>query len=263
MFAYKNDDSRQDNLWRKRNKFTNLIFGVPDVEIWHKDNMSLHPEHYTAAARIANYFKINRDREEGLCFNVDGATVGYGAVSISDLMADLLDWETLRVAGLLHMPVNIIEQGAEQQLQEALKDNLRSAVHAALLLLPDRFTEEKLYLTLATLSKMGNMEQEDNTEKVVLATMVRFRELYSDTMLEFEKWITIRDGVCVQDTSLSAKYFHLMRLPLCAQEEIVCAWERDGRNRDVDEVLEMVTVDPDCKAFVENALKRKVCRTSL
>ena len=41
----------------------------------------------------------------------------------------------------LHKPVNILEKGAEdKELDEALRSNLTSALHAALLLLPGAFT---------------------------------------------------------------------------------------------------------------------------
>ena len=83
--------------------------------------------------------------------------IKYGVISESDLVTDLLDWETLYVAGRLHKPVNILEQGGEEEVGMALRQNLMSSLHTALLLLPDTFTEEQLYLTLAGLSYTGDL----------------------------------------------------------------------------------------------------------
>ena len=74
-----------------------------------------------------------------------------------DLLLDLMDWQTLYTAGRsspkhdhylhlyhdrLHKPVNILEKKDEdKELEEALRSNLNSALHAALLLLPGSFTE--------------------------------------------------------------------------------------------------------------------------
>ena len=43
-----------------------------------------------------------------------------------------------------------------QELTMSLRMNLQSALHTALLLLPETFTEEALYMTLAGLSYAGD-----------------------------------------------------------------------------------------------------------
>ena len=77
-----------------------------------------------------------------------------------DLLLDLMDWQTLYTAGRLasksifnkkgkfcllysvhcdrlHKPVNILDKREDDlELEEALRSNLTSALHAALLLLP-------------------------------------------------------------------------------------------------------------------------------
>lgn len=46
----------------------------------------------------------------------------------------------------------------DEELKNTLKINLLSAMHTALLLLPESFSEEQLYLTLTGLSYMGMHE---------------------------------------------------------------------------------------------------------
>ena len=53
-----------------------------------------------------------------------------------------------------------------QNLVTALSVNLRSAMHASLLLLPDGFTEEMLYTTATALSYTGGLTQHTNMAKV-------------------------------------------------------------------------------------------------
>ena len=69
------------------------------------------------------------------------------------LFRDLTEWETLYLAGRLHKPVRILRDDARINL--ASRKNLRSAVRTALLLLPNQFTEEELFHTIAGLSYRG------------------------------------------------------------------------------------------------------------
>jgi translocator assembly and maintenance protein 41 len=69
-----------------------------------------------------------------------------------------VEWETLYVAGRLHKPVNVLEVDAgRQELDEALRSNLASAVSAALLGLPASFAERDLYLAIANISYTGDL----------------------------------------------------------------------------------------------------------
>lgn len=51
--------------------------------------------------------------------------------------------------------MSYIPASEDEELHTALKLNLFSAMHTALLLLPELFSEEQLYITLAGLSYAG------------------------------------------------------------------------------------------------------------
>ena len=74
-------------------------------------------------------------------------------VNLDTLCRDLLEWDTLYLAGRLHKPVKILRD--EPRVRLANQVNLVSALRTALLLLPEEFTEYDLYSTIAGLSYMG------------------------------------------------------------------------------------------------------------
>jgi translocator assembly and maintenance protein 41 len=80
--------------------------------------------------------------------------IKYGVVSIDRMCKDLLNWETLYLAGRMHKPVKILKDDPRVRLAQQV--NLASALRTALLLLPKDFTEEKLYTTISSISYKGN-----------------------------------------------------------------------------------------------------------
>jgi translocator assembly and maintenance protein 41 len=96
------------------------------------------------------------------------------------LQRDLEEWETLYLAGRLQKPVSILRQDAKLGL--ASKMNLENAIRVALLMLPDRFTEEELFLKIAGLSYRGDFrmlfgENPHKVYNIVYAQMVLFINL--------------------------------------------------------------------------------------
>lgn len=105
----------------------------------------------------------------------------YGVVTLRDLQRDLVEWETLYIAGRLHKPVKILRDTPEFRLNNQV--NLISALRLALLLLPEQFTERELYCTVAGISYRGDFrmtvgENPRKVENIVDAQLEQFRRLY-------------------------------------------------------------------------------------
>jgi len=109
--------------------------------------------------------------------------VKYGIVNIDTLCRDLSEWDTLYLAGRLQKPVKILRDDPKVRL--ATQMNLLSAVRVALLLLPEKFTEQDLYSTIAGISYMGDprmslfAENPHKVQNIVLNQLPNFRRLYS------------------------------------------------------------------------------------
>ena len=85
-------------------------------EQWHRENLAIHPNHYSSMARMMGPAAIRRCQEEWgarLYFNTlvpwGQGMIKYGVINRKDLLVDLVDWETLYVAGRLHKPVNTLK----------------------------------------------------------------------------------------------------------------------------------------------------------
>ena len=91
-------------------------------------------------------------------------------------------------------------------------------MHTALLLLPDKFTEEQLFLTIAGLSYTGDFrmvvgEDRNKVSNIVRPQMDRFRELYRGTLDVSTPYLHVESGFCEQDMSIDRRIGHLLRVP--------------------------------------------------
>ncbi|KAI4553605.1 hypothetical protein MJT46_015785 [Ovis ammon polii x Ovis aries] len=75
----------------------------------------------------------------------DQKLIKYGVISTSVMIKDLLNWNNLDIAGQLQKPVKIVAMNEDVALRSALDQNLKSAVTAAFLMLPESFSEEDLF----------------------------------------------------------------------------------------------------------------------
>lgn len=101
----------------------------------------------------------------------------YGVVSEHSMYGDLFSWECLYLGGRLHKPVEWVGE-KEAALKQALEYNLNSALLTSLLLLPPTFTPHQLYLTIASLSYVGDFrmnvgEDRNKVENIVLGNFNR------------------------------------------------------------------------------------------
>ncbi|KAL8343805.1 hypothetical protein RB601_004355 [Gaeumannomyces tritici] len=170
-------------------KMIDFIFGVSHTQHWHSLNIRQNRHHYSGLASLGSGL-VSRVQDRygaGVYFNpyvqVEGVLVKYGVVNIDTLCRDLLEWDTLYLAGRLHKPVKIIRDNARVRI--ANQTNLLAAIRTALLMLPEEFTERELYSTIAGLSYLGDPRMRFPTENprkvanIVGHNAIHFRNLYA------------------------------------------------------------------------------------
>jgi len=189
-------------------KMIDFIFGVSYTQHWHSLNLQEHRDHYSALGSLGSYAvsKIQDSFGAGCYFNpyitVNGVLIKYGVVNLDTLCRDLSEWDTLYLAGRLQKPVKILRDNPSVRLANQV--NLISAVRVALLLLPENFTEQELYSTIAGISYRGDPRMSvggDDPQKVsniVKYQLEHFRRLYAPLIDNLPN-ISFNDSVCKTD----------------------------------------------------------------
>ncbi|XP_075039271.1 phosphatidate cytidylyltransferase, mitochondrial isoform X3 [Mixophyes fleayi] len=199
----------------------------------------------------------------------DGKVIKYGVISTDTLIEDLTHWRTLYIAGRLHKPVKVLVQKENKLLHSALTNNLKSAITASFLMLPESFPEEDLYLQIAGLSYAGDFrmivgEDKGKVMNIVKPNIGHFQKLYSNILQECSQAVyRPAQGIIEVDKSPEGQFILLMNLPKTLQQKIALLVDQPGRNRDVEEVLLQVAQDPDCGIVVQQAIIGIVKSSSL
>lgn len=196
-----------------------LILVVDDTQKFHEENLQRFPHHYASWLRRGGPNLVARMQRKGLpwlpdahvLFHVVDADVDrnlpkmkYGVVDKEDLVRDLVDWDSLYLAGRMHKPTLSIVTKDDDVLR-AQTQNLRAAMATALLLstsLSSTTTDTPssslswpiLYRQIAALSYTGDFRMQVGGEdplkldKLVQAPgqLQRFHELYRPTLKSFE-----------------------------------------------------------------------------
>lgn len=198
-----------------------LIFVVNDTQCFHRDNLTANPDHYSSIRHLGSNVisDIQTSFGANVYFNTN-VTVGdltfkYGVIDESDFRQDLQSWYTLYIAGRLHKPVLTLH---DTGLSNLVEHNLESAVHAALLQLPEKFSERDLYTAIAGLSYRGDFrmiigEDKNKVANIVQPQIEKFRSLYTPVFKSMSDRLCVASSFVEQDKSLENKLYHLQRLP--------------------------------------------------
>lgn len=287
-FAYGSRVKEQANREVGKNDMIDLVIAVDDPFDFHIKNCQVNPSHYSflrklpgggkAVARIQENFgaKVYYNTLVPLENNI---YIKYGVISTGPLVNDLLDWETLYVAGRLHKPVEILSLAGPKAdlVKKALKINIQSAIHTALLLLEESFTEKELYITIAGISYIGDFrmiigENKNKIENIVSPQIHEFRKLYqpyltSNLIQPLVNW-NPASRTYIQDTSSQTIYHHLSLLPKNVQKEIFLkAWDGSGSLNDIDDVMmalsQRIGADEKVRAAIKAIVKRYSWKQSI
>lgn len=280
-FAYGSGVMKQRSSEMSKNML-DLVFVVRNPAQWHKENLDKNHDHYAQLMRRLGHKAIARVQENWgarIFYNTlvktrEGRLIKYGVTSDAGLIEDLLDWKFLYLAGRLHKPVQVVVNTEEESpLKRALSQNLHSAVHAALILLPEHFTEADFYRAIASLSYNGDFrmtfgEDKNKVDNIVLPQINNFRKLYNPVLKHFDRYIEIPKSdevaiMCHQDTSPFARIHHLNHLPRMPQVNLVRSWTQGPRSRDTEDCLRAIAHDPECSEILQKSLEDIVWRSSV
>lgn len=193
-FAYGSGVFSQSGYGEKETPMVDYVFAVSHSQHWHSLNMHQHEDHYSFMRRFGSgaVSRVQDNFGARVYYNpyvkITGKNIKYGVVSVDNLCKDLLDWETLYLAGRMHKPIKILRDDARIRLANQV--NLVSALRTALLLLPQSFTEEELYTTIAGLSYTGDFrmtfgENPNKVRNIVQSQLFNFNRLYSGLISSF------------------------------------------------------------------------------
>ena len=137
---------------------------------------------------------------------------------MDNLCSDLLNWKTLYLAGRMHKPIRIIKDDARVRLTQQV--NLTSAIRAALLTLPENFSETELFERIAGISYAGDVrmllpaENRGKVGNIVRKQSPQFKELYHRLVVALPgvHWSPLSSAI-QQDVSPQARANHLRKLP--------------------------------------------------
>lgn len=88
-----------------------LIFGVTHTEHWHSLNLRHNRHHYSALGSMGEWTVSGIQKNFGakIYYNtfvkINGFDVKYGVIAMDQLLKDMIEWETLYIAGRMHKPV--------------------------------------------------------------------------------------------------------------------------------------------------------------
>lgn len=216
-----------------------FVFVLENTRKWHEDNMygKHHAHHYSSLRWFGSraFVPLQDKIGAGVYYNtlvpMEGRMIKYGTISRDNFILDLNDWQWLYLAGRLHKPVHVLIRPNSKDIVSALKANLNSAITAALLCLPEYFTEEELFLRIAGLSYAGDFrmvvgENKNKVQNIVSSSFESFQELYRPILLNSGKLhFSSSSGKYHQDQASDVIFCRLMSLPKNLQLKIAQAFE--------------------------------------
>ncbi|CAL1713162.1 unnamed protein product [Somion occarium] len=228
-FAYGSGVFEQDgyttaNPASKDGPMLDFMFAVTHASHWHSINMNQFPGHYPLYSRMLGSSFVSRveDITPGVWFNafvpMKGVTIKYGVTTVDNLCSDLLNWNSLYLAGRMHKPIRIIKDDARVRLTQQV--NLTSAIRTALLTLPENFSETELFERIAGFSYAGDIrmllpaENRGKVGNIVRTQGPQFRELYHRLVVALPgvHWPAHSSNI-QQDLAPHTRAVHLRKLP--------------------------------------------------
>ncbi|WWC67994.1 uncharacterized protein I206_101913 [Kwoniella pini CBS 10737] len=179
-----------------------LLLSTSSPIDFHTINLRQNPSHYPLHARLIGAKGISHIQENWGAnvwyvtnVKIGNTSVKYGIISNSSLIQDLNEWKTFYLSGRLQKPTLplILSNSSLNELNQAIKKNLKSALCFGLLLCPKEFKEDYLWEKITGLSYSGDPRMSipggENPEKIKnivrgLGAREGFRNMYEPFLKE-------------------------------------------------------------------------------
>ncbi|KRY59516.1 Mitochondrial translocator assembly and maintenance protein 41 -like protein [Trichinella britovi] len=275
MFAYGSGVIAQRNSEIKRNMIDFVVVVDKPLE-WHKENLKLNSSHYSMLRYIGaeRLTKLQTDYAARVYCNtmvrVGEFSIKYSVIRTSHLISDLIDWKSLYISGRMHKPVRVLIPPTSRELEEACKMNLKNACHMALLILPEKFNEEQLYTTIASLSYSGDIrmkiaEDRNKVANIVQQNMRQFAHMYEPILNHLCEEIPLtRSGQYFNHLLTTDNILHLLELlPSQVLFEIENYMQKcNPQQCDLEEIIFSLANDINYAEKLKYAVERIVFKSS-
>lgn len=210
-----------------------VLFCVDDLERWHEENISMNPSHYSfmrfCGSKLITHMQMrggaNIYRHPPIQFG-NGQFIRYETVSEDDFCYDLMNWTELHVSGHLHKPIQTIVAANSHEIASSIENNIQNAVRIALLILPEEFSYEDLFMEIALCSYDGKQfkpswhKNREEIHKLVKPKLEEYFRFYLPHLKQhFSHCVKLpdpnewSDGTIVQDNSTDMTRKHFYELP--------------------------------------------------
>lgn len=186
VYGYGSGVFKQTNTERTK-PLTDVIFIVPDIREWHKENMQMNSSDYSMIGRIhlsrkniaklkgKNYITYFSEIKDG------EYTFKYGVIEIEDFKRGLNTWDNIFTAGRFHKPV--MEIKSRDDIREAIEYNRKCALMIACLFSDECTTKKSIYQNLCGLSYLGDArmtiaENPHKVKNIVNGSFDKLSEIY-------------------------------------------------------------------------------------
>lgn len=290
-FAYGSGVFEQLNN-KSTSNMIDFVFVVDDGYKFHTENLQLNSSHYSflklfgpkAISVIQNDFGAACYYNTLVPIKVDDQDIliKYGVINERALIRDLFDWDYLYISGRLQKPVKIIKpkqtepnstkQVDKKTFDHAMQTNLQNALHTALLLMPEQFTLEELFVCITSLSYTGDFrmivgENKQKCSNIVKPQMERFIDLYKPYLIKesFENTLSCNfdKETIEQNLDQSSIYHHLNLLPKNLIQTIINLKFKTTQYYDIEEYIYKLTIRSDYKDLVAQSISSIVRYSSL
>lgn len=281
VFKQLNNNAPASQLAAKSSNMIDFVFVVNDPVKFHTENLKENRSHYSFL-KFVGASNISSFQEEvpAACYyntlvpvRVDSGAeqlIKYGVISEKALVRDLYDWDYLYISGRLQKPVKIIglepmEESSQSStnFELALQTNLQNALHTALLLLPESFTLEDLFVCITSLSYMGDFrmvigENKNKITNIVTPQVDRFVELYKPYIIKecVENFLlcNFETGKMLQQLDQHTIYHHLNLLPKNLIQTVINLKFKSKQHYDLEEYIYKLTNRVDYKEIVAHSV---------